>query len=60
MHRVRPPRRILTSRERVATFEKDRVCAAQSCATRLSVYNPTCYCALHAPQAVSRDPLHQH
>ena len=49
MHRVRPLRRVLSSRHCVATFEKDRVCAAVGCATRLSIYNPTLYCAVHAP-----------
>lgn len=48
MRRVRPARRILTAGSHVATFGKDRICAAPRCATRLSVYNPTGYCSLHA------------
>ena len=49
MHHVRPPRRGLSGRHCVATFENDRVCAAVGCATRLSIYNPTLYCAVNAP-----------
>ena len=32
----------------VAVYERGRVCACPDCSTRLSVYNPSAYCAAHA------------
>jgi hypothetical protein len=51
MHRFGAARRLVGSRVRVVTFEKDRVCAITDCATRLSIYNPDPFCALHTEQA---------
>ena len=35
------------SGDKPATYECGRVCAADDCETRLSIYNPSPYCALH-------------
>ena len=29
------------------TYACDRICAADNCETRLSIYNPSAYCVLH-------------
>ena len=31
------------------TYERDRVCAAEGCDTRLSIYNKAAYCWTHKP-----------
>jgi len=36
------------------TYASGRVCAAPSCSTRLSIYNPLGYCALHHSQRFRR------
>ena len=38
----------------VHTYASGRVCAAPSCSTRLSIYNPLGYCALHHSQRFRR------
>jgi hypothetical protein len=35
------------SERRIRSFGEDRVCAAGTCATRLSRYNPDDYCSAH-------------
>jgi predicted Zn-ribbon and HTH transcriptional regulator len=40
-----------TKAERVRSHERGRVCAQSECATVLSIYNPTSYCAVHAQSA---------
>lgn len=35
-------------REPVRKYPAERVCAAEGCITRLSVYNPSIYCSAHA------------
>jgi hypothetical protein len=42
--------------ERVASFPRGRVCAAEDCDTILSTYNPSAYCAIHEVRAASRPP----
>jgi hypothetical protein len=44
---IRYPRTHSTGRA-VATFASGRQCAAQGCATVLSIYNPDPRCGLHA------------
>lgn len=36
------------------SFDKDRVCAQDGCATRLSVYNDGRFCYQHEPMVVPR------
>jgi hypothetical protein len=36
------------------TYASGRVCAAPGCSTRLSIYNPLPYCALHRSQQSRR------
>ena len=36
------------------TYASGRVCAAPGCSTRLSIYNPLGYCALHRSQRSGR------
>lgn len=38
------------SRRRPKTYRSDRTCAEESCATRLSRYNASDRCYLHAPR----------
>lgn len=35
----------------VAVYGRGRICARPGCSTRLSVYNPSSYCAAHLPVA---------
>ncbi len=43
------------SEARPPSYAGGRVCAQRSCGTRLSIYNPDPYCALHSlPIAVER------
>ena len=51
-------------RAKPATYEGGPVCAADNCETRLSIYNPSAYCALHdhsraAPDETSRPAIHK-
>jgi hypothetical protein len=41
-------RRVVALNEPSRAYAAGRVCAAPDCGTRLSVYNPLRYCALHA------------
>jgi len=34
-------------RSRPTTFERGRVCGVRGCGTRLSIYNPSRFCAVH-------------
>lgn len=36
------------------TYKKGRVCADRDCDTRLSIYNESRYCSLHATRIVPR------
>jgi len=45
--------------ESVTVYERGRVCARSGCSTRLSVYNPSDYCAAHAALATPRPRIHQ-
>lgn len=38
----------------VRTYGQDRVCSVEGCATRLSIYNPSRVCSVHAHLAVKR------
>ena len=47
-----------------AVYARDRTCAADNCGTRLSIYNPSAFCALHdhgraAPDETSRPAIHK-
>jgi hypothetical protein len=53
MRHIGAVRRLVSRGHRVATFEERRVCAEEGCATRLSIYNPDAFCALHAARARS-------
>jgi len=36
------------------TFPRNRVCGADECETRLSIYNESDFCYLHSPQVAPR------
>jgi hypothetical protein len=44
------------SERTIRSFGEDRVCAAGTCATRLSRYNPDDYCAAHHDQVPAQLP----
>jgi len=43
----------------VTVYERGRVCARCGCSTRLSVYNPSAYCAAHDTLAAPCRKTHQ-
>ena len=47
-------RRLAPSAAGLRTYARGRVCAAESCATVLSVYNGAAFCALHDCVMASR------
>jgi hypothetical protein len=56
MARIQKNRGIPEGKRAIRSFGDDRVCAARSCQTKLSRYNPDDCCSIHQMQAPGRRP----
>jgi hypothetical protein len=56
MARIQKNRGIPDGKRAIRSFGNDRVCAARSCQTKLSRYNPDECCSIHQVQAPGRQP----